>query len=180
MPPNRLALALRPRGEACRATARVLDGMHFECRFHYPERKDQPENLSDRLAGQFGLEWSSYRVIVGGVEFMFLRYHGEEDYRLDEISHRTNPDLWTKADLTAPAEEASNIFFEFEVSEKKEDILSFPADLEVGCDAEKGLVVFDFAADEAAAAWARIADTVFVSLTEGRALKSILFEGVGL
>lgn len=180
MPRDRLAITSRPRSEACRATARVLEDMNFECSFLYPERKNQPENLSDTIAGQFGLEWSTYRVVVDDVEFIFSRYHGEEDYRLDEISHRTNPKLWTRADIAAPKKEASDIFFEFDLSEEKKDALSLPADLEIDCDAEKGLVVFDFAADEAATAWARIADTVFISLTKNRSLKSILFEGVEL
>lgn len=152
--------------------------MHFECRFHYPARKDQPENLSDRIASQFGLEWRSYRVTAGSAEFMFSRYHGESDYRLDEIFLFTNPKQWTNRELTAPKEVARDVYFEFEVSEEKEDTLSFSADLEVGCNAEKKLVVFDFATDEAAVTWARIADTVLVSLTQDRALKSILFEGV--
>ena len=180
MPADRLALALRPRSEACRATARVGEGMNFECRFQYPERKTQPQNLSDTIASQFGLEWSSYRVVVGDVEFMFSRYHGESDYRLDEIFLYTNPKLWTKRELTAPAKGERDVFFEFEVSEGKVNTISLPADLKIDCDAEKELVVFDFAADEAAADWAQIADSVLVSLTEGRALKSILFEEVSL
>ena len=94
MPPNRLALALRPRGEACRATVRILEDINFECRFQYPERKNQPENLSDTIAGKFGLEWSSYRVTVGDVEVMFSRYHGETDYRLDEISLAPRRSKW--------------------------------------------------------------------------------------
>ena len=93
MPRDRLAVVLRPRSEACRGTARVLEGTNFECRFHYPERKTQPRNLSDTIAGQFGLEWSNYRVVVAEVEFMFSRYHGEDTYRLDEISRYTNPEL---------------------------------------------------------------------------------------
>ncbi len=178
MPRNQLALTVRPRSEACRATARVLEDMNLECCFLYPERKNQPENLSDTIAGQFGLEWSSYRVTAGDVEFMFSRYHGEKDYRLDEISHRTNPKLWTRADIAPPMKEARNIFFEFEASEEKVDTISFPANLEIDCDAEKGFVVFDFAKGEAETTWSRIADTVFVSLTKSQALKSILFERV--
>ena len=152
--------------------------MNFECSFPYPERKNQPENLSDTIAGQFGLEWSTYRVTVGDVEFMFSRHHGESAYRLDEIFLYTNPELWARAEIIAPRKDACDIVFEFEASEEKVDTISFPADLEIDCDAVKGFVVFDFANGEAATVRARIADTVFVSLSKSQALKSILFERV--
>lgn len=180
MSPDQPALALRPRGEACRTTARIREATNFECRFLYPERKTQPENLSDAIAQSYGLEWHTYRVVVAKVEFMFSRYHGEDTYRLDEIFLYTNPKLWTKRELTAPAKGERDVFFEFEVSEAKVNTISLPADLNIDCDAEKELVVFDFAADEGATDWARVADSVLVSLTEGRALKSILFEEVSL
>ncbi len=175
---NQLALALRPRSDACRATARVLEGTNFECRFHYPERKTQPQSLSDTIAGQFGLEWSNYRVVVAEVEFMFSRYHGEDNYRLDEISLFTNAERWARAKIPAPPKAAGDAFFEFAVAGEKRETISLQADLEVACDPEKRLVVFDFAPGEPAASWVRIADGVLVSQTQADGLKSILFEGV--
>ncbi len=178
MPRDRLAVELRPRGEPCRATTDVLEGMNFGCQFRYPERKTQPENLSDTIAQGYGLEWHTYRVIVAEVEFMFSRYHGEDSYRLDETSRYTNPELWTRAEITAPATVAGDAFFEFAVAGERQETISLRAELDISCDPEKRLVVFDFAPGEPAASWARIADGVLVSQTQADGLKSILFEGV--
>ena len=178
MPRDRLAVELRPRGEPCRATTDVLEGMNFGCQFRYPERKTQPENLSDAIAQGFGLEWRTYCVAVAEVEFMFSRYHGEDSYRLDEISLFTNAELWAKHELTAPEKGERDIFFEFEVSEEKVNTISLQAELEIACDAEKRRVVFDFAPGEPEASWSRIADGVLVSQTQAGGLKSILFESV--
>ncbi len=178
MPRDRLAVVLRPRSEACRATTRVLEGMNFECRFLYPERKTQPQSLSDTIAGQFGLEWSSYRVVVADVEFMFSRYHGEDSYRLDEISLFTNAERWARAKIPAPPKAAGDAFFEFAVAGEKRETISLQAELDISCDPEKRLVVFDFAPGEPEASWVRIADGVLVSQTQAGGLKSILFEGV--
>ena len=175
---NELELALRPRSEACRATTRILEGMYFECFFLYPEGKNKPENLSDRLAVQFGTEWQHYRVVVDWVEFMFSRYHGESDNRLNEISLFTNPELWTRAEITVPATVARDAFFEFSVAEEKLDVISLRAELEIACDMEKRRVVFEFAPGEPEAAWTRIADGALVSQTRAGHLKSILFEEV--
>lgn len=173
-----LAVELRPRGNACRATTRILENMHLECCFLYPEGKSNPENLSDRLAVQFGTEWRHYRVVVAQVEFMFSRYHGESDYRLDEISHYTNPKLWARTEIVAPATVSSEVFFEFAIAEEELDIISLRAELNIACDAEKRLVVFDFAPGEPEATWVRIADGALVSQSQGGDLKSILFEEV--
>ncbi len=178
MPRDRLAVVLRPRSEACRATTRVLEGMNFECRFLYPERKTQPQSLSDTIAGQFGLEWSSYRVVVADVEFMFSRYHGEDSYRLDEISLFTNAERWARAKIPAPPKAAGDAFFEFAVAEERQEKFSLQAGLDISRDPEIRLVVFDFAPGEPEASWARIADGVLVSQTQAGGLKSILFEGV--
>jgi hypothetical protein len=178
MPRDRLAVVLRPRSEVCRATTRVLEGTNFECRFLYPERKTQPQSLSDTIASQFGLEWSSYRVVVADVEFMFSRYHGEDSYRLDEISRFTNPELWTRAETSASPKAAGDAFFEFVVAGEKRETISLQAELEIACDPEKRLVAFDFAPSEPEASWARIADGVLVSQTQAGGLKSILFEDV--
>ncbi len=178
MPRNQLALALRPRGCACRATTRVLESMNFGCCLRYPERKTQPQDLSDAIAQSFGLERRTYCVVVAEVEFMFSRYHGEDSYRLDEISLFTNPELWAKHELTAPEKGERDIFFEFEVSEEKVNTISLQAELEIACDPEKCRVVFDFAPGEPEASWARIADGVLVSQTQAGGLNSILFEGV--
>ncbi len=178
MPSDYIALALRPRSDACRATTRIPDGLHLECCFLYPERKNKPENLSDRIAVQFGTEWQHYRVVVAEVEFMFSRYHGESDYQLDEISHYTNPELWERTKIVAPAATARDAFFEFAIAEEELDVISLRAELKIACDPEKRLVVFDFAASEPEASWARIADGVLVCQTQAGGLKSILFEGV--
>ncbi len=180
MPRDRLAVELRPRRQACRATTRIPDGLHLECCFLYPERKNTPENQSDTIAVQFGNEWKHYRVVVAQVEFMFSRYHGESDYRLDEISHYTNPELWARAEIVAPAAMAHDAFFEFAIGEEKLDVISLQAELQIACDAEKRLVVFDFAPGEPAVTWARIADGALVSQTEAGDLKSILFEDVDI
>jgi hypothetical protein len=164
--------------EPCRATARIPDGLHLECCFLYPERKNTPEDLSDTIAVQFGTEWQHYRVVVAEVEFMFSRYHGESDYRLDEISHYTNPELWARAKIVASAAMAHDAFFEFAIAEEKLDVISLRAELQIACDAEKRLVVFDFAPDEPGVTWARIDDGALVSLTQAGSLKSILFEDV--
>jgi len=178
MPHDRLAVEFRPRGEPCRATTDVLEGMNFGCQFRYPNRKTQPENLSDAIAQGYGLAWHTYRVVVAEVEFMFSRYHGQDSYRLDEISLFTNAERWAKRELTAPAKGERDGFFEFEVSEEKVNTISLPAELEIACDAEKRPVVFDFAPGEPAASWVRIADGVLVSQTPAGGLKSILFESV--
>ncbi len=178
MPRDHLAVVLRPRSEACRGTARVLEGSNFECRFLYPERKTQPENLSDAIAQGYGLEWHTYRVVVAEVEFMFSRYHGEDTYRLDGISRYTNPELWTRAETSASPKAAGDAFFEFAVAEEKRETISLQAELDIACDPEKRLVIFDFAPGEPEASWARIADGVLVSQTQAGGLKSILFEGV--
>ena len=178
MPRNQLALALRPRNEACRATARVLEGMNFGCQSRYPNRKTQPQNLSDAIAQGSGLEWRTYRVVVAEVEFMFSRYHGEDSYRVDEISLFTNAERWARAKIPAPAKAAGDVFFEFAVAEEKRETISLQAELDISCDPEKRLVVFDFAPGEPEASWARIADGVLVSQTQAGGLKSILFEGV--
>ena len=178
MPRNQLALALRPRSGACRATARVLEGTNFECRFQYPERKTQPQNLGDAIAQGYGLEWQTYRVVVAEVEFMFSRYHGEDNYRLDEISLFTNAERWARAKIPAPPKAAGDAFFEFAVAGEKQETISLQAGLDISCDLEKRLVVFDFGPGEPAASWARIADGVLISQTPAGGLKSILFEGV--
>ena len=178
MPRDRLAVELRPRGEPCRATTDVLEGMNFGCQFRYPERKTQPENLSDAIAQGYGLEWHTYRVVVAEVEFMFSRYHGEDSYRLDEISHFTNAERWARAKIPAPPKSAGDAFFEFAVAEERQETISLQAELEIACDPEKRLVVFDFTPGEPEASWARIADGVLVSQTQAGGLKSILFEGV--
>ncbi len=180
MPRDRLAVELRPRRQACRATTRIPDVLHLECCFLYPERKNTPENLSDTIAVQFGTEWQHYRVVVAQVEFMFSRYHGESDYRLDEISHYTNPKLWARAEIVAPATVSSEVFFEFTIAEEELDVISFRAELNIACDEEKRLVVFDFAPGEPEATWVRIADGALVSRTKAGGLKSILFEEVEL
>jgi hypothetical protein len=177
MPRDRLTVELRPRGEACQATTRVLESMNFRCQFRYSNRKSRPENLSDTIAQDFGLEWSSYRVVVAEVEFIFSRYHGESDYRLDEISLYTNPELWAQTEIFAPATVTRDAFFEFAIAEEKLDVISLRAELQIACDVNKRLVVFDFAASELEASWARIADGALVSQTQGGDLKSILFEG---
>ena len=92
----------------------------------------------------------------------------------------TNPELWARVDIAAPAKEERDVYFEFDVSEEKVDTISLPADFKIDCDAANGILVFDFATGEREATWARIADGVLVSITEGRALKSILFGEVGL
>lgn len=84
--------------------------MYFECFFLYPEGKNKPDNLSDRIAVQFGTEWRRYRVIVDWVEFMFSCYHGESDYRLDEIYLYTNPELWSRTEIVVPATVAGDAF----------------------------------------------------------------------
>ncbi len=176
MPRDCLAIEMRPRSDACRATTRIPDGLHLECCFLYPERKNKPENLSDRIAVQFGTEWQHYRVVVAEVEFMFSRYHGESDYRLDEISHYTNPELWARAEIVAPAATAFDAYFEFAIAGEELDVISLRAELEITSDAEKRLVVFDFAPGEPEVTWARIADGALVSQTQAGGLKSILFE----
>lgn len=178
MPRDHLAIELRPRDEPCRATTRLLEGVNIRCCLRYPNRKNRPENLSDTIAVQFGTEWHSYRVIATDVEFMFSRYHGESDYRLDEISHYTNPELWARAEIVAPAAMAHDAFFEFAIAEEKLDVISLRAELQIACDAEKRLVVFDFAPGEPGVTWVRIADGALVSLTEAGDLESILFEDV--
>ncbi len=178
MPRNQLAIELRPRSDACHATTRILEGMYLECRFLYPEGKNQPENLSDTIAVQFGTEWQHYRVVVDWVEFMFSRYHGESDYRLDEISLYTDPELWARAEIFAPATVTRDVFVEFAAAGEAHEIISLQAEFEIACDPEKRLVVFDFAPGEPTASWARIADGVLVSQTQAGGLKSTLFEGV--
>ncbi len=178
MPRDCLAIEMRPRSEACRATTRIPDGLHLECCFLYPERKNTPENLSDTIAVQFGTEWQHYRVVVAQVEFMFSRYHGESDYRLDEISLYTNPELWARTEIFAPATVTRDVFVEFAAAGEEQEIISLQAELEIACDPEKLLVVFDFAPGEPEASWSRIADGVLVSQTQAGGLKSILFEGV--
>jgi hypothetical protein len=175
---NELELALRPRSEACRATTRILEGMNFECFFLYPEGKNKPENLSDRIAVQFGTEWQHYRVVVDDVEFMFSCYHGESDYRLDEISLYTNPKLWARAEIVVPATVARDAFFEFAIAEEELDVISLQAELEVACDVERRRILFEFAPGEPEAAWTRIADGALISQTRAGQLKSILFEEV--
>jgi hypothetical protein len=178
MPPNELELALRPRSDACRATTRILEGMHLECCFLYPGAKNKPENLSDTIAAQFGTEWQHYRVVVDCVEFMFSCYHGESDYRLDEILLYTNPELWARTEIVVPATVARYAFFEFAIAEEKHETLSLRADLEIACDTKKRRVLFDFASGESEAAWTRIADGALISQTRSAHLKSILFEEV--
>ena len=178
MPCDRLAITSRPRSEVCRATTRVLEGMNFGCEFRYPNRKTQPQNLSDAIAQGFGLEWRTYCVVVAEVEFMFSRYHGEDTYRLDEISLFTNAERWARAKIPAPPKAASDTVFEFAVAAERQETISLQAELEIACDPEKRLVVFDFAPGEPEASWARIADGVLVSQTQAGGLKSILFEGV--
>jgi hypothetical protein len=179
MPRNRLAIELRPRSEPCRATARVLEGMNFDCRFRYQNRKSRPENLSDSIAQGFDLEWDCYRVVVAEVEFMFSRYHGEISYRLDEINLYTNPDLWARTEIIAPATVTRDAFFEFATGEEKQEIISLMTELDISCDLEKRIVVFDFAPGKPEVTWARIADGALLSQTQGDDLKSILFKGVG-
>ncbi len=152
--------------------------MNFVYQFRYPNRKNRPENLSDTIAQGFGLEWHSFRVVAGDVEFMFSRYHGESDARLDEIFLYTNPELWARAEIIAPAPVTRDAFFEFTVAGEEQKIISLLAELEIACDVEKRLVVFDFAPSEPEASWARIADGALVSRTQAGGLKSILFEGV--
>ncbi len=180
MPPNELELALCPRSDACCATTRILEGMYFECFFLYPEGKNKPENLSDRIAVQFGTEWQHYRVVVDDVEFMFSCYHGESDYRLDEISLYTNPELWARAEIVVPATVARDAFFEFAIAEEELDVISLWAELEVACDVERRRILFEFAPGEPEAAWTRIADGALISQTRAGQLKSILFEEVEL
>ena len=171
---------MRPRSEACRATTRILEGMYFECFFLYPEGKNKPDNLSDRIAVQFGTEWRRYRVIVDWVEFMFSCYHGESDYRLDEIYLYTNPELWSRTEIVVPATVAGDAFFEFVVAEEKHGTLSLRAEMEIACDMERRRILFEFAPGEPEAAWTRIADGALVSQTRAGQLKSILFEEVEL
>ena len=178
MPCDRLAVVLRPRNEACRVTTRVLEGMNFGCCLRYPERKTQPENLSDVIAQGYGLEWHTYRVVVAEVEFMFSRYHGEDSFRLDEISLFTNAERWARAKIPAPPKAAGDAFFKFAVAGEKRETISLQAEMGISCDPKKRLVVFDFAPGEPEASWARIADGVLVSQTQAGGLKSILFEGV--
>lgn len=178
MPRDHIAVELRPRGEPCRATTHVVERMNFHCCLRYPNRKNRPKNLSDTIAVQFGLEWSAYRVIAGDVEFMFSRYHGEIDPRLDEIFLYTNPELWARTKIPAPPKVAGDAFFEFMVAGEKRETISLQAELNISCDPEKRLVVFDFAPGKPEASWARIADGVLVSQTQAGGLKSILFEGV--
>ncbi len=173
-----IAVELRARSETCRATTRILEGMYFECCFLYPRAKNKPENLSDSIAVQFGTEWHSFRIIVDWVEFMFSRYHGESDNRLNEISLFTNPKLWARADIVVPATVARDGFFEFAVVVERHDSISLRAELEIACDMEKRRVVFEFAPGEPEAAWTRIADGALVSQTRAGLLKSILFEEV--
>jgi len=109
---------------------------------------------------------------------MFSRYHGESDYRLDEISLYTNPKLWARTEIVAPATVASEVFFEFAIAEEELDVISLRAVLDIACDTEKRRVVFDFAPGEPEATWARIADGALVSQTKSGDLKSILFEEV--
>ncbi len=178
MPRDHLAVELRPRNEPCRATTRVVERMNFRCCLRHPNRKDRPENLSDAIAWQIGTEWHNCRVVVGDVEFMFSRYHGESDYRLDEIFLYTNPELWTRTEIVAPATVMRDAFFEFVLAGEKQEIMSLPAELEIACDPERHLVVFDFAPGEPEASWVRIADGALVSRTQKGDLKSVLFEGV--
>ena len=169
---------MRPRDEPCRATTRILEGNNFQCLLHYPGRKTQPENLSDTIAVQFGTEWHRYRVVIAEVEFMFSWYHGETDIRLDEICLYTNPEPWARAEIIAPAIVARDAFLEFAIIGEEREIISLQAELEIACDPEKHLVVFDFAASEPEASWVRIADGALASRTQTGGLKSILFEGV--
>ena len=152
--------------------------MYFECFFLYPEGKNKPENLSDRIAVQFGTEWQHYRVVVDDVEFMFSCYHGESDYRLDEISLYTNPKLWTRTEIVVPATVARDAFFEFATAEEELDVISLRAELEVACDMERRRILFEFAPDELEAAWTRIADGALISQTRAGHLKFMLFEEV--
>jgi hypothetical protein len=152
--------------------------MYLECCFRYPQSKIQPENLSDTIAVQFGTEWHHYRVVVAEVEFMFSRYHGESGYRLDEIYLYTNPELWVRSEITAPAKVARDAIFEFAVAEEKLETISLQAELDIACDVGKRLVVFDFAPGEPEAIWSRIADGALVSRTQAGYLKSIFFEEV--
>jgi hypothetical protein len=178
MPRARLAVELRPRSEACRATAGVSEGVNFGCRFRNPNRKNRPENLGDTIARQLGTEWSAYRVVVAEVEFMFSRYHGESDYHLDEISHYTNPEMWERSKIVAPAATARDAFFEFAIAEEELDVISLQAEMEIACDPTHRLIVFNFAPGVPEATWFRIADSVLVSQTQAGDLKSILFEDV--
>ena len=152
--------------------------MYFKCFFLYPEGKNKPENLSDTIAAQFGTEWRHYRVVVDCVEFMFSCYHGESDYRLDEISLYTNPERWARAEIVVPATVTRNAFFEFDTAEEELDVISLRAELEIVCDMEIRRLLFDFASGEPEAAWTRIADGALISQTRAGHLKSILFEEV--
>ena len=133
-----------------------------------------------RIAVQFGTEWQHYRVVVDDVEFMFSCYHGESDYRLDEISLYTNPKLWARAEIVVPATVARDAFFEFAIAEEELDVISLRAELEVACDVERRRILFEFAPGEPEAAWTRIADGALISQTRAGQLKSILFEEVEL
>jgi hypothetical protein len=111
---------------------------------------------------------------------MFSCYHGESDYRLDEISLYTNPELWTRTEIVLPATVARDAFFEFAIAEEELDVISLRAELEVACDVEGRRIFFEFTPGEPKAAWTRIADGALISQTRAGQLKSILFEEVEL
>ena len=87
-------------------------------------------------------EWRRYRVIVDWVEFMFSCYHGESDYRLDEIYLYTNPELWSRTEIVVTATVAGDAFSEFVVAEEKHETLSLRAEMEIACDMERRRILF--------------------------------------
>ncbi len=168
-------LFIRPRSEPCVSTTVLEDEMYLVCRLDYPLRKKSPENLSDVIAERFGTEWQSYRVVADLSDFCFSKYHGEDDYRLDETYCYTNPKRWRRVSSLASPPRSELVFFEFDLPGEKIHTRTLDSDFEIVFDEEKRRVAFAFSDVPEDCRTYAVADNLLIQCDENLSLRQIIF-----
>ena len=149
--------------------------MNLLCRLDYPSRKKSPANLSDEIAVSFGTQRESYRVVADQADFCFSRYHGEDDFRLDDIYCYTNTKLWRRAALFTPPSRIEPVFFEFDLPGEMTDTRSLEAELDFVFDEERRCVAFVFSDVPKDCRTFAVADNLLLLCDESFALCQIVF-----
>ena len=168
-------IVVKPREEPCISTTVLEDEMYLVCRLDYPLRKKSPENLSDTIAVSFGTEWQSYRVVADMSDFLFSKYHGEDDYRLDETYCYTNPKLWPRASSLASPPRSDPVYFEFDLPGEKIDTRTLGAEFEIVFDEENCRVAYAFSEVMEDCRTFAVADNLLIQCDENFSLCQIIF-----
>lgn len=163
------------RTESCSAGRMVCDAYCVDLELRYPERGTAPHNLSQQLSVTYGLHRVTFRVMLGGLDFIFDRYGDEPFSRAADISYQKSLENWGEGLVESP-EATSEVYLAIEAHIRSEDFVSLAGKTRAVHDRERRRLLIDIDGGNGAGSWSRLADGVLASVIDGQ-LAGIFFDG---